>query len=47
MGLGSNFYGFFVVAAIWVGVYFLWASWINRREAEKDKQSSKPGTTNP
>jgi hypothetical protein len=25
MGFGASFYGFFVAAAVWVFVYFLWA----------------------
>jgi len=25
MGFGASFYGFFIAAAIWLLVYFLWA----------------------
>jgi hypothetical protein len=25
MGFGASFYGFFVAAAFWLAVYFLWA----------------------
>lgn len=33
-GLGWNFWGFFVVAALWCGGYFAWALWANRRDRE-------------
>jgi hypothetical protein len=31
-GFGWNFYGFFLYAALWVGLYFLLARFLNRRE---------------
>jgi hypothetical protein len=34
-GFGWSFYGFFVAAAAWIAVYFLWA-W---RAAEGDRRS--------
>jgi hypothetical protein len=34
MGFGLSFYGFFVVAALWVVAYFLWAF----RAAARDRQ---------
>lgn len=37
MGFGWSFYGFFLVAALWVGGYFLWAYIKNTREDRKDK----------
>ena len=46
MGLGANFYGFFLVAALWVCVYFVWASWMNRREAEREKKAISETTRN-
>ena len=35
MGFGLNFYGFFVFAAFWVCLYFVWAFFVNRREKRK------------
>lgn len=32
MGFRWNFYGFFIVAALWVAGYFLWAYYANTRE---------------
>lgn len=33
MGFGWSFYGFFVAAAVWLGLYFLWAA----RQATRDR----------
>ena len=30
-GFGWSFYGFFLVAALWVAAYFAWARWANRK----------------
>ena len=35
MGLGWSFYGFFVGAAIWLVLYFLWAVSAARRDRER------------
>jgi hypothetical protein len=35
MGFGLNFYGFFLVSALWVCTYFLWAYYVNRKEKPK------------
>lgn len=35
MGFGWNFYGFFLVAALWVLTYFVWARWQNRKEMQR------------
>jgi hypothetical protein len=32
-GFGWSFYGFFVAAAVWLGLYFLWAA----RQARRDR----------
>lgn len=32
MGFGWSFYGFFLLAGVWVLAYFLWAFWANRRD---------------
>jgi hypothetical protein len=37
MGFGWSFYGFFVAAAVWVALYFVWA-W---RAAARDR--ARPG----
>lgn len=31
-GFGANFWGFFVMAALWCVAYFAWAVWTNRRD---------------
>lgn len=31
MGFGWSFYGFFVCAALWLTVYFLWSAALDRR----------------
>jgi len=31
-GFGANFYGFFVYAVLWAGLYFALAAWLNRRD---------------
>jgi len=37
-GFGWNFYLFFIVAAVWVAAYFLWARRANRRSrGNKDR----------
>ena len=33
-GLGWNFWGFFLVAAVWCAAYFVWALRANRRDRE-------------
>lgn len=37
-GFGANFWGFFVLAAAWCVVYFVWAVAANRREAEDHRR---------
>jgi hypothetical protein len=40
-GFGWNFYAYFVVAVVWVMVYFCWARWMTERErkiAERDER---------
>ena len=37
MGFGASFYGFFVAAAIWLLVYFLWAF----KAAARDRRSPR------
>lgn len=36
MGFGWSFYGFFVAAAVWLGLYFLWVVVVEARERRKD-----------
>jgi hypothetical protein len=36
-GFGMNFYGFFVVALLWVVAYFCWASRINASETRRER----------
>ena len=31
-GFGWNFYGFFVYAALWAGLYFVLVRYLNRRD---------------
>jgi hypothetical protein len=31
-GFQANFYGFFIYAIVWVALYFLLASYLNRRD---------------
>jgi hypothetical protein len=38
-GFGWSFYGFFVAAAVWLGVYFLWAA----RQALRDRDRDRGG----
>jgi hypothetical protein len=33
-GFGSNFYGFFIYAIVWVALYFLLAYYLNRRDRQ-------------
>jgi hypothetical protein len=35
MGFGWNFYGFFVLAVVWLAIYFLWAARAAARDREK------------
>lgn len=45
MGFGWNFYGFFLVAAVWVLAYYVWAHWQNReetRDADGVKGKNQP-----
>jgi hypothetical protein len=37
MGFGWSFYGFFVLAAVWLAAYFLWAV----RAAARDRKQRK------
>jgi hypothetical protein len=37
MGFGWSFYGFFVLAAVWLAIYFLWAA----RAAARDRDERK------
>jgi hypothetical protein len=32
MGFGWSFYGFFVAAVLWLGVYFAWAAYAASRD---------------
>jgi len=36
MGFGLNFYGFFIAAAVWLAVYFLWAFSAVARDRRRD-----------
>jgi hypothetical protein len=38
MGFGWSFYGFFVLAGVWLAIYFLWAV----RAAAHDRQEPRP-----
>lgn len=38
-GFGLNFYGFFVVALLWVIAYFFWAS--RKNASERQEESSR------
>jgi hypothetical protein len=38
VGFGSSFYGFFVAAAAWLVVYFLWAFAAARRDAQSGRR---------
>ena len=31
-GFGWNFYGFFIAAATWLGLYFVWAWWVSAKD---------------
>lgn len=31
-GFGWNFYGFFIAAAAWLGLYFVWAKWVSAKD---------------
>lgn len=33
-GFGWNFYGFFIVAAAWLSLYFVWAWWAGAKDDE-------------
>jgi hypothetical protein len=35
MGFGWSFYGFFVLAAVWLATYFLWAARAAARDRNK------------
>lgn len=37
MGFGLSFYGFFLAAAIWLCVYFVWVAGVERLERERSK----------
>jgi len=37
-GFGWSFYGFFLVAALWIAAYFAWAWWANRRPAPNGRR---------
>lgn len=41
MGFGGNFYGFFLVAAVWVLAYYVWARWQNNREETRYRDQLK------
>lgn len=38
-GFGWSFYGFFAAAAVWIGLYFLWAA----RQAQRDRDLDRGG----
>ncbi len=42
MGFGWSFYGFFVMAALVVGGYFLWARFVNSSQDRSDP-AADPG----
>ncbi len=48
-GFGWNFYGYFVFSGAWIAVYFLWATWMARRDRASDLSSgsSGPGRAGP
>ena len=35
MGFGWSFYGFFLCAAAWLVLYFVWSAAVNRRERRR------------
>jgi len=44
VGFGSGFYGFFVAAAAWLVVYFLWAFAAARRDARPGGSGKSGGS---
>ncbi len=38
MGFGWSFYGFFLAAALWLLVYFVWASRAAARDRERGRR---------
>jgi hypothetical protein len=37
VGFGWSFYGFFIVAAVWLLLYFVWAMAADARERERNR----------
>jgi hypothetical protein len=38
-GFGWSFYGFFVMAVLWLALYFVWAARAARRDREREPRS--------
>jgi hypothetical protein len=37
MGFGWSFYGFFICAAVWLVLYFVWSAAVDARERHRDR----------